>query len=253
MKIECVIVSVGYGDFLAQTLPHNLALFDRVLVITSFDDAQTKAVCHRLSVDCRPTDVMFKDGDHFAKGRAIDYGLGFLRRDNWLVQLDADIYLPPTTRQWLEWSNPDTSCIYGIDRVNCVGFSAWQRYLAAGRLHQHQHHCMVHPPPFPLGTRIALREHGGYVPIGFFQMWNGRTDRRYPLLQGSAEHTDVLHALQWPAEKRRFIPEIIAVHLESERSAMGKNWAGRKTRPFGPGTGDEAAIGDAKDVVNYVP
>jgi hypothetical protein len=259
MTVECVIVCVDYADFLLQTLPHNIPHFDRVLVVTSFDDHATQAVCRRLSVECRPTDVMHRDGESFAKGRAIDYGLGYLRRCDWLVQLDADIWLPPTTRNWLNWIPLDPDCIYGIDRVNCVGYEKWTRFMASdtpdaspARSHapkglssramdrlQHRYHCMIQPPGvdganLPLGTRIALREHGGYVPIGFFQLWHSRHERRYPLLQGSAEHTDVLHALQWPAGRRRLIPEIIAVHLSSESGPMGANWSGRRSRRFGP-------------------
>jgi hypothetical protein len=94
-----------------------------------------------------------------------------------------------------------------------------------------------------MGARISLRQYGGYVPIGFFQMWNGGSlpERRYPLNQGSAEHGDLLHAIQWPASKRRILPEIIAVHLESEPSRMGANWKGRATPRFGPGTTSAAA------------
>jgi hypothetical protein len=259
MTVECVIVCVDYADFLVQTLPHNIQHFDRVLVVTSFNDRATQSVCRRLSVECRPTDVMYRDGEPFAKGRAIDYGLGYLQRCDWMVQLDADIWLPPTTRNCLNWIPLDDDCIYGIDRVNCVGYDKWARFMsnapeknlspggkpprglsskAMDRL-QHRYHCMIQPPGlggenFPLGTRIALREHGGYVPIGFFQLWHTRHQRRYPLLQGSAEHTDVLHALQWPAGKRRLIPEIIGIHLSSEPGPMGANWSGRTSRRFGP-------------------
>jgi len=245
MKIECITICVGYSDFLREVLPHNLAHFDDYLVVTRFDDHATQSLCRELSVECRPTDLFDKGGDAFAKGRAIDWGLGFLRRDAWICHLDADIYLPPMTRRWIEASEPDDQCIYGCDRVNCVGFEAWRRYLAGcgvggsttaalGHLLPHRHHCLLTPPPFPMGSRLVLREQGGYVPIGFFQLWHGRQGRRYPLRQGNAEHTDVLHALQWPRDKRRLLEEVIAVHLESERSKMGANWSGRKTAPFGP-------------------
>jgi hypothetical protein len=270
MTTECIIVCVDYADFLAQTLPHNMQHFDRVLVVTSFNDRATQSLCRRLSVECRPTDVMHQRGESFAKGRAIDYGLGYLRRADWLVQLDADIWLPPQTRNWLNWIPLDDDCIYGIDRVNCVGYGNWARFMAGDvgdasptsspaprglssramdRL-QHRYHCMIQPPaigtlPFPLGTRIALREHGGYVPIGFFQLWHSRHERRYPLLQGSAEHTDVLHAIQWPAGKRRLIPEIIGIHLSSESGPMGVNWSGRQSKRFGP---EESA---ANETANY--
>jgi hypothetical protein len=270
MKIECITICVGYADFLREVLPHNLAHFDDYLVVTRFDDHATRSLCRELGVECRSTDLFNKEGDAFAKGRAIDWGLGFLRRDGWVCHLDADIYLPPMTRHWIEASEPDEQCIYGCDRVNCVGYDSWRRFLAGGgvgssgvvgsnpttplphhstsaaphsttsphprpgHLLQHRYHCLLTPPPFPLGSRLVLREQGGYVPIGFFQLWHGRHGRRYPLRQGNAEHTDVLHALQWPRDKRRLLEEVVAIHLESEPAKMGANWSGRKTAPFGP-------------------
>ena len=44
----------------------------------------------------------------------------------------------------------------------------------------------------------------------------------------------MLHGLQWARPDRILIPEIVAVHLESEPSAMGANWKGRTTKAFGP-------------------
>jgi len=277
MKIECITICVGYADFLREVLPHNLAHFDDYLVVTRFDDHATQLLCRELGVECRPTDLFDKGGDAFAKGRAIDWGLGFLRRDGWVCHLDADIFLPPMTRHWIEASEPDEQCIYGCDRVNCVGYDAWRQYLTGnyagnsrvgssgvagsnahsttqlphnsttssasarpGHLLQHRYHCLLTPPPFPLGSRLVLREQGGYVPIGFFQLWHGRHGRRYPLRQGNAEHTDVLHALQWPRDKRQLLEEVVAIHLESEPSKMGANWSGRKTAPFGPDSNSSA-------------
>lgn len=244
-RIEAVTVCVNYADFLAETLPHNLRHFDHYVVVTRKDDPETQRLCRKLGVECRVTDLMHHEGNAFAKSRAIDYGLAYLRRDDWLVHLDADIWLPPMTRHWIEWANPDPDCIYGIDRCNCTGYDAWRRFIdrPMSDQHQHAHGCLTLPPfdvahgrPFPMGARISLRHYGGYVPIGFWQMWSGARypERRYPLNQGSAEHGDVLHAIQWPAANRRMLPEIIAVHLESEPAKMGANWQGRSTRRFGP-------------------
>jgi hypothetical protein len=245
-RLEAVTVCVNYADFMAETLPHNLRHFDHYIVVTREDDTATQRLCRSLGVECRVTDLMHYENDAFAKSRAIDYGMAYLRRDDWLVHLDADIWLPPMTRQSIEWAHPDPECIYGIDRCNCVGWSAWRSFIDRPMRQQHQHqlHCMTVPPPFPMGSRISIRAYGGYVPIGFFQMWNGGRfpARRYPLQQGSAEHSDVLHAIQWPASKRRILPEIIGVHLESERSKMGSNWKGRATRPFGPADPANASL-----------
>jgi hypothetical protein len=238
-RLEGITVCVNYADFLGETLPHNLRHFDHFVVVTRADDRETQQLCKRLGVECRVTDLMHYAGDSFAKARAIDYGLAYLRRDDWLVHLDADIWLPPLTRQWIEWAQPDPDCIYGIDRCNCVGWEAWRKFIdrPMREQHQHLHQCLTVPPPFPMGSRISIRQYGGFVPIGFFQMWNGgkHPERRYPLQQGSAEHTDVLHAIQWPAANRHILPEIIGVHLESETSRMGANWKGRTSRRFGPG------------------
>jgi hypothetical protein len=235
MKIEAVIVCVDYADFLAETLPHNLMHFDRTLVITAPRDVETQDVCRRLSVPYYATNVFFKDGDRFNKARGIDFGLGYLRWNDWVVHLDADVYLPPMTRRLLDWRTLDRESIYGIDRVNCVGHEAWKAFTADHHL-GHDYMCRVKVPDgMPLLDRIAIRDYGGYIPIGFFQMWHGSLGRRYPIALGDAEHTDVLHAIQWDEGKRHLLPEIIGVHLMSQPAPLGANWKGRTTPRFAPG------------------
>lgn len=238
MNIEAIIVCDGYDDFLAQTLPRNLPQFDRIVVVTGFNDVRTIELCKHLGVQCIPTDVMHAGGAAFNKGAAIDLGLSFCKRDDWVVHLDADIYLPSMSRRWIEQTNPDRSCIYGIDRVLCRSWEQWQRYIGQPPQHHtgHTHHCLVTPPEdMPMGSRIALAGHGGFIPIGFFQMFHGSHGRRYPRCQSdSAEHSDVLFSLQWPTDKRRLLGSVFGIHLESARVDMGANWNGRRTGRFGP-------------------
>ncbi|HWB00058.1 MAG TPA: hypothetical protein VG713_16280, partial [Pirellulales bacterium] len=236
--LEAVTVCVDYSDFLAETLPHTLTLVDRMLVVTSYEDVETQELCAHMGVECRPTDLMYHGGE-FAKARAIDFGLAFLRSTGWCLHLDADIWLPPMTRQILNDLPLDPECIYGCDRMMCNSWGAWRRFITApqhkGSTRQHTRNCFVLPPPWPMGARLAIPEYGGYIPIGFFQLWHSQTKRRYPLHHSTAERTDVQFSLQWPRGKRRLIPEIVAVHLESETSGfMGDNWGGRKTPQFGP-------------------
>lgn len=233
IRLEGITVCNGYADFLAATLPYNKALFDHLLVVTGYEDKETQHLCRDLSVECRPTDVFYKNGDPFAKARAIDWGLSFLRRDAWILHHDSDILLPPDMRNILDIAELDDDCIYGADRFNCIGYDHWKRYVSGHRL-MHRHHCLMVPPPFPMGARLVLRDHSGYLPIGYFQLFHGRHGRRYPLHQGDAERTDVQHSLQWPGSKRHLLGELYCVHLESESTAMGVNWRGRKSRRFGP-------------------
>jgi len=237
MKTEALCVCVDYADFLAATLPWNMQQFDHFVVVTSYDDKETQELCRRLSVECRPTDIHHRDGDVFNKGRAVDFGLAFLTGRDWIVHLDADTWLPPMTRHHLERAMLDKECVYGVDRCLCPSWEAWQAFMASGGtvpMHQHDYNCRVNVPPFPLAHRISLPEYGGYIPIGYFQLWHGRTGRRYPMHHGTSERTDVTHALQWPTANRRLLGEIVAIHLESESAALGTNWRGRKTRRFGP-------------------
>ena len=241
MKIEAIITCVDYADFLAETLPHNLPHFDRVLVITSPGDVETQELCRRLSTPYMATDTFFHDGASFNKARGIDFGIGYARWNDWLCHLDADTYLPPMTRRWLEIRNDagamDKEAIYGFDRVECVGWDNWKAYLATGST-GHDYMCRVPVPgarKFPLLDRIAIKDYGAYCPIGFGQIWSGSTGRRYPIAKGDAEHTDVLHAIQWAPNKRHLIPEIIGVHLQPAPVALGTNWKGRKSPRFAAG------------------
>lgn len=253
MFIEAIIVCVDYADFLAQTLPHNLPHFDRTLVVTAPHDHETQDVCRRLSTACLPTNVMYKNGAAFHKARAIDYGLNHLHHNHWIVHLDADMYLPPMTRRWLEWRHLDPECIYGIDRVNCIGWECWKQFEADHQL-QHNYYAGLRVPGdggFPMLGRNLIRDYGGYLPTGYFQMWHGKHGRRYPIAQGDAEHTDLLHSIQWDEDKRHLIPEVMAVHLMSNPAPLGSNWKGRTTPRFGPGPLQPYEPRKASEIAGY--
>jgi len=238
MKIEAIVTCVNYADFLAETLIHNLTYFDRVVVVTSPDDRETAETCRRLSVEFYATDLFTSHGGAFSKARGIDFGLGLIRHNEWICHIDADTYLPPLTRRILDFKESlgllDPESIYGVDRANCVGWDAWRAFVAQSHP-GHDYMCRVKMPPgMPIGDRIAIWNYGGYLPIGYFQMWHGSAGRRYPIVSRSAEHDDVIFSAQWPIGKRHLIPEIIAVHLMSEAAPLGTNWKGRKTKRFGP-------------------
>lgn len=235
MKLEGVTVCVNYADFLAHTLPDNLQHFDRFVVVTHPSDKATQALCTKFGVDCIKTEVMHDDGDKFNKGRCANLGLSHLRHDGWIVHLDADIVLPHRFRPMLAHAKLDTTNLYGADRLNCPSYETWQA-CRQKLVPQHQWRFLVTPVgEFPLGSRLLHQEYG-WCPIGYFQMWHASQQRSYPINHGSAEHSDVLFAVQWPRPKRILLPEFFVTHLESGASEFGANWQGRKTKPFGPAT-----------------
>ncbi len=240
MKLAAVITSSNYGDFLAWTLPHNCKQFHYAVVCTTPEDVRTQKVCEFWNVHCIKVPE-FHDGGGFRKGAGINAGLRVLKEagmdDGWVVHMDADIFLPPHAGGMIGRANLDPTFLYGADRQMVKSFEDWCDYLSFPTV-QYECKAYVHHGPFQTGTRVLSVDPGydGYVPIGFFQMWcpsvSGVT--KYPEEHTTAGRGDMLFARNWPRAKRALIPEFIPFHLESEVAPMGANWAGRKTKLFGP-------------------
>lgn len=247
MKVEAVIVCNNYSDFLEHSLPENLQHLDRIVVVTHPDDKSTRALCNKYGVDVLDTAVFHDNGDKLNKGRAINLGLQHLRHDDWLLHLDADIVLPHRFRGMLAHAKLNEANVYGADRLNTGTYENWMNHKAKG-VPQHSYRYLVNATKeFTLGSRLLHNEYG-YCPIGYFQLWHSKAHRQYPVSAGSAEHSDVLFAVQWPREKRILLPEFFVYHLESDGQAkMGVNWNGRKTKPFGPASSTKCQVQYNKD------
>src|SRR5208337_1497513 len=125
----------------------------------------------------------------------------------------------------LEQANLDTSMLYGCDRFIVQGKQAWNDFLEAPKL-QHEANAYIHLGAFPLGTRVMHDFAGGYLPIGFMQLWHpiGSNVNTYPEEHSTAGRGDTVFSQKWIRAKRGFLPEIIGYHLESEDAGMAKNW-----------------------------
>jgi len=234
MIIEAVVVCYNYSDFLEHTLPRNLDLVDRLVVVTHHNDRKTQLLCQKYSVDCLKTNIFHDDGDVFNKGRAINLGLAHLRHTGWVLHLDADIMLPPRFRHMLHMAKLDPKNIYGCDRLNVVNYENWTQHKHKTSP-QHAWRYLVCPQvEFPIGARLVHLEYG-FCPLGFFQLFHSSLRRTYPIVCGSAEHSDVLFAVQWDRQNRILLPEFFVYHLESEKAnPRDNNWEGRITKEFGP-------------------
>ena len=233
MRIEAVTVSVDYSDFLAETLPFLLRQVDDLVVVTSPDDQRTRDVCAATSARVVATTAMYDDGRTFSVGAAINEGLKHLRRDDWILAIDADIVLGGILLRDLDLFEPK---LYGIDRFHAGGYEAWRQFCGASR---HLSKVAVPTPQtMPMGYRIAHPELGGYAPCGFFQLWNPAATgfHDYPVDPGgTAEGSDMLHAARWPRVGRELIPEVFGIELlSSPRLIVGENWRGARARDSRP-------------------
>lgn len=244
MIIEAVTVCVNYGDFLKAIVPFNLPSFDRWIVVTEAKDEETRMICAKYGLTCLLSEEHHRDGELFNKGQLVDRGLQLCSKNSWRLHLDSDIVLPTMFKHFLKLANPDTTCLHGVDRININSWDMWQAFLKTGWLHHsaglHHLNCIELPKGVPVGARWCSHR-TGYVPLGYFQLWHASQDelgwamtKTYPTNSGDACHSDTQHGMQWDRRKRVFIPEIIAVHLDSEKIHTGANWHGRKTRRFGP-------------------
>lgn len=244
--LEAVSICVGYADFLAETAKYNIPLFDRYVVVTEARDEETREVCRRMNIECILSDDGRFNGASFAKGRLVERGLQHLSGDGWRLHIDSDMVLPHRFRSLLEAADLQPDTLYGIDRLMCRNWEDWVRVKQSNWLQggQYDYHCRVNPnhvaTKLQMGTRWAHHTMG-YCPIGAFQLWHSSQDewrgvriKPYPLNHSTSCRTDIQFSLQFDRSKRTLIPEIIAIHLESEPSDKGINWAGRKSKRFGP-------------------
>jgi hypothetical protein len=237
-KLECVIVCINYTDFLAHTLPFNKKHFNKMVVVTDTKDIETKKLCEKWNVTCISSDDMYvNDATVPNKGIAINIGLKHIDCNDWVVIMDADIWLPDETRTILNKNNLDESKLYGIDRLMCNSYEEWINFIYStksiyeGWIYQH---CDF----FKIGTRL-IQYHGDlYWPIGFFQLWNANKTniKTYPIANAlpGYDRVDVQMLKLFPTEKRELLASLICIHLASEDHKQGQNWKGRGTKQFGP-------------------
>lgn len=237
MKIEAVIVCINYSDFLKTTLPTNKFLFDRLVVVTDTKDTETHKTCEFYNVECIKTDIFYRDSKVPNKALGINEGLKKLSLDGWVVQLDADIWLPPLTKSILGKLPLNKEFIYGIDRLMCDSYEDWFEFISLRNSKPiHEGWIYLHLHQFPVGQRIVQYHGDGYMPIGYFQLWHpkGSGIKTYPVEIAGYDRTDVCHLKQFPREKRGFIPELACIHLASEKHVQGQNWRGRTSKDFLP-------------------
>jgi glycosyltransferase involved in cell wall biosynthesis len=237
MRLTAITICVNYSDFLAWTLPHNKPHFDRWIIVSDTKDQLTHNLCSFYNVELIKTDVFYQD-QGFNKYAGINEALKKVGNDQWVLFLDADIVLPPTTKRVLKELQLSKDSIYGIDRLDVKGLEEWVKFINYPRTTIDN--WLLTPSSLELGARIVHIYGGqgdngmftGWKPLGFFQLCNKSQFSIYPDNCQGADHCDIEFTNNWPRAKRVLIPEIIGLHLVSVDAGWGSNWKSRKTSPF---------------------
>lgn len=226
MYLEAVTVCVGFSDILAATMPFNKQVLDNWTIVTSKDDEDTKKLCSYYNIRCIETDEMYEDGHIFNKGKAINVGFEYFTLKGWCIHLDADILLPANLKSLLSYSDLETDCLYGIDRIDVVGRKELIDVILNLK-NQYSDYVFVEELK-PVSTRMFHNEMG-YCPIGYLQMFHNSKLIPYPTRHETAARSDVLFLNNWAKNKRRLFPGCYVYHIKTEHGMMGKDWDGRKT------------------------
>lgn len=235
MRIEAVVACVGFGDYLDSTLPSLLPLVDDVVVYTAADDSETLGVCVRWGVRPIQAEAHKAGGQLFDKAAAINHALQYLRRDGWLLTTDADIVWPANARRLLERAELDQLCLYGMDRLDLLGWTHWAAWVTGQSVGPDHGVLMGLPTGARWGGRFLGLDGCGWLPAGYGQLWHSRVWADYAWAPGcDADGADMLHARRWPRAKRVLIPELVLLHLLAEARQVGRDWHGRTTARWGP-------------------
>ena len=207
-KLDVVIVSVNYNDFLAVSLQHNVEIFDNITVVTSESDILCQKICEKFGVNCLVTDVMYDNESDFNKGKAINYGINSISDPDFILLLDADIIV----RGNIDIENLKEELLYTSSRYICKSYTQLNDVISKGKI---------------LDESFTYEGDKG---IGFFQLFHINhnsidKDKVYPETSTDASWDDLIFRDKFP--KREIIKNTI-IHLGDPYT----NWKGRKSNRF---------------------
>jgi len=105
-KLNLLIVSVNYNDYLSYTLKYNQPVFDNIYVVSSSRDQSISKTIDSLddhsNIHLLLTEAFYQGGQWgssiFNKGGGINYGLSQIPNKDWILIGDADCIYPQRLR-----------------------------------------------------------------------------------------------------------------------------------------------------------
>lgn len=208
-KLDVIIGSVNYNDYLILTLERNTKIFENITVFTTPDDTTCHQICEKFDVKYVKTNVMFESGAKFNKGRLMEFAINMLDNPEFILLLDADMIInEKIDTQYLE-----KNVLYTTDRYIIPDFSLWQNYLS-------------HPEEVISQIPTNVNERG----IGFFQLFHIDSDclnknAIYPTDSIDASWTDLKFRDKF---SKKLNLDLQAIHL----GPPYLNWSGRNSKKF---------------------
>lgn len=200
-KLDVIIVSVNYNDFLVISLMNNIKIFDNITVVTSSSDFLCQKICKKFDVNCIVTDNMYEDGAVFNKGKAVNEGIKSILDPDYILLLDADILV----MEKIDIDFLDKDVLYTSDRYIIPDYTSYKKYLSG----------IIQKDKFIQEINFGF---------GFFQLFNYSKFKRFPETSDDASTSDILFRDMFH-DKRSIDKEVLHIGEDS-------NWRGRKSKTF---------------------
>lgn len=213
MFIESVLVCVDYSDKLSAVIKQNKRHFDNYVVVTIDRDINTQNLCKRNNVKCVITKRLY-DGGEFNKSKALNDGIKYLKRKDWVLITDADILLHDKFRDKISSLCLNQDHIYGVGRYICNTKDDLNKYLRSS----------AYRNTFEYDARFGM---------GFFQLFNvksktlSKSALRYAEEFGRCDKGDNRFFRMWSRDDRKKL-DLDVIHLGD----IGIDWCGRKSDKF---------------------
>jgi GR25 family glycosyltransferase involved in LPS biosynthesis len=199
-KLDVVIVSVNYNDFLLVSLEKNVKMFDSITVVTSSSDFLCQMICEKFGVKCVVTDVMYDNNAVFNKGKAINEGIRSILNPDFILLLDADIVV----MNKVDLDSLEDSLLYTSERHIVPNYDSYKRYISGDN------------------KIFKVEKDQGF---GFFQLFKySKVMKYYPESFGNAAGSDIKFRDKF--KERKNIGKTV-LHLGTD-----SNWDGRKSKIF---------------------
>lgn len=210
-KLDVIIISVNYNDYLIITLPKNLEVFENITVITTPEDEMCQKICKKFGVRYITTNVMYELGAKFNKGKTLDFAIKMLNDPGYVLLLDADMII----NRKIDTSLLKRDVLYTTDRVIIEDLDKYKVYLDNTK-------------HFLKNQTVNVDERG----IGFFQLFHMLSscinrELIYPTDSDDSSWTDLKFRDKF--SKRENL-ELEAIHLGPAYT----NWSGRNSEKFLP-------------------
>jgi hypothetical protein len=157
MKLQAVTICVHGADLLSCSLP-NRHQFDRWLIVTVPQDAETIALCRSNGLEFLLSGVLRPDGADLYEddklARVTDEALALLEPDGWVILLSERVLLPRIFRAQMSASKLDSACEYRPAGVrHCPNHLAFERLAAVEPWRAMPTAALDEEPPFRMFVR----------------------------------------------------------------------------------------------------